>query len=483
MNLLNELNGKRIFFLLLLIIILGFSLRLYNLGSESVWIDESYTILGASQQTIPEVIKSIELTEGKPFLSHMLLHFWMDYFGNSEFSLRFMYLIFGTLSIFVIFFVSKNLFDWRIGLLSSLMLSTSMIQVLYSQEIRSYTLFALLTLCSYYFFIRIIKENNYILYFYYILFTSLAANAHYFNFFNIFIQNLIIFLVLSLKVEQIKKWLLSQLIILILFIPSFFILIKQVKWVHAAFQDLLIFKLHIGWFGQMGVFIFLVPILLLILMFIFVFSVKHKIDFLSFINKFKFSEKTFLLILILVLLTLLFNISKLISPSFLTRYHFFLIPFYYIFISKGVMLIKGKKMQAIFIILILLVNFYSLGVYYSTIKKEQWREAVEFVELNSGENDLLIFNAAYLDTPFNYYYKGDLEQVRRDSSQNINLSYLIPFEHIQEKISTKSGVWLILSHDFWSQGFYKNQLDELYLLTLHKEFKEIKVYYYKIHNS
>ena len=53
----------------------------------------------------------------------------------------------------------KELFDKKTALLSSLLLSTSMIQLVYSQELKQYAMFAFFTLLSVYFFIRLPNKH------------------------------------------------------------------------------------------------------------------------------------------------------------------------------------------------------------------------------------------------------------------------------------------------------------------------------------
>lgn len=74
-------------YLLLLIVLLGLALRIYDLGGESLWFDEAMSVrvawLGFAEQ-----IKWIvgQGKEANPPFYYMLLHLWIPVFGDSEFA-------------------------------------------------------------------------------------------------------------------------------------------------------------------------------------------------------------------------------------------------------------------------------------------------------------------------------------------------------------------------------------------------------------
>ena len=91
----------------------------------------------------------------------MLLHFWV--------------LLFGIISIFLIYKVGCQLFNQKVGLISSFISSISYFHIYYSQEARMYSLFLMLTLLSFYLFIKILKSDTpKISYFAFLLLTNIA---------------------------------------------------------------------------------------------------------------------------------------------------------------------------------------------------------------------------------------------------------------------------------------------------------------------
>ena len=140
--------------LLLGILFIGLFLRVYDLGNESIWLDEGCSIRFANLN-LSQIISVRD--NGLPPLYYIILHWWINLFGDSEFSIRFPSVIFSFLAIFMIYKIGNQIFDKDVGMLSSLLLGLSVFHIHYSQEARTYSLCVLLTLLSMYFFINRFK--------------------------------------------------------------------------------------------------------------------------------------------------------------------------------------------------------------------------------------------------------------------------------------------------------------------------------------
>src|SRR3972149_12321923 len=75
-------NTKSTYFILGLILVTGFLLRIYKLSSQSIWLDEAYSIYHSQQN----FIHVISFKDSTPALYYVLLHFWIKLMGTSEFS-------------------------------------------------------------------------------------------------------------------------------------------------------------------------------------------------------------------------------------------------------------------------------------------------------------------------------------------------------------------------------------------------------------
>jgi mannosyltransferase len=134
---------------LALIIAVGALLRFWDLGGPSLWIDE---ISSVSFGRVPAGLLWSDwmLYETNPPLYYFLLNGWMDAFGESEFAVRAMSVVFGLGAIAAVFAFTRALHSTAAGLLGAVFCALSAEQLGYSQEARGYMLgFLSATLAAY----------------------------------------------------------------------------------------------------------------------------------------------------------------------------------------------------------------------------------------------------------------------------------------------------------------------------------------------
>ena len=154
--------------LILLLIILAFALRVYQLDAKSIWFDESHSLNRASLDLLSIASgkqiwgdRVVQDTTHVPFY-FFLLHFLIKLAGDSDFTLRFLSVLFGVLTVPLIYFMGKKLCHGhgRIGLWAALLATFSPFYLWYSQEARMYTLLVFLGLLSVYCLVRAIGEDK-----------------------------------------------------------------------------------------------------------------------------------------------------------------------------------------------------------------------------------------------------------------------------------------------------------------------------------
>jgi uncharacterized membrane protein len=148
---------KRTYLLLLLILLAGFALRLYRLGAESLWYDETVSAFLASE-SVPDLIGHTARDIHPPGY-YFLLHFWTLVAGPSEFALAYLSLSFGVLLIPLTYLLSRRLADTSTAMWAALLVAFSPYHVWYAQEVRMYTLGAVLGLITAYCGLRIVASN------------------------------------------------------------------------------------------------------------------------------------------------------------------------------------------------------------------------------------------------------------------------------------------------------------------------------------
>ncbi len=151
--------------LLVLICLLGFGLRVYQLEGQSLWNDEGLSVYRAKQSTAiilanTITIDGVDTTDTNPPLYFLTLHFWSMLAGEGVFGLRFLGALLGLLNIPLMFRLGKYLHSTAVGLVAAFLLAISPFHIWQTQEMRNYTLLLLFNLLSVYALFRFVFDDN-----------------------------------------------------------------------------------------------------------------------------------------------------------------------------------------------------------------------------------------------------------------------------------------------------------------------------------
>ncbi len=142
----------------LAITLLAFALRVYHLDGQSLWYDEGFSVYLAQKSLLEMTTRTA--ADIQPPLYYCVLHVWMRLAGRSEFAVRFLSLLFGTVTVPLIFVLGRRLAGERVGLLAASLLAVSPFHVWYAQETRMYTLVTLLGVLSSWLLLRAIGAGR-----------------------------------------------------------------------------------------------------------------------------------------------------------------------------------------------------------------------------------------------------------------------------------------------------------------------------------
>ncbi|MCP4427480.1 MAG: hypothetical protein GY803_23570 [Chloroflexi bacterium] len=182
--------------LLLAVIIVAFGLRLHNLDSFSFWTDEGLTSLRASYSVSEIMSNTITIQKGSgkdthPPFYYLLVHFSRQVWGRSDFAIRYLSLLAGTLLAPLLYQFGRRLEgDW-LGVLAACLTAVNPLQIWYGQEARMYAVLVLLAAWMSYALWRMLATNNWRRYWLpYLLLAGLTVYTHYTAVFLIAVQTL-----------------------------------------------------------------------------------------------------------------------------------------------------------------------------------------------------------------------------------------------------------------------------------------------------
>lgn len=199
----------KVWHVLLILMIIGFVLRVYDLGGQSLWIDEGYSI-NAANGILEHGYPVME--SGRIYSSYILNTYLMSgtalIFGDNEFGFRFISVIFGVLMIPLMYFFGKDLGNKRIGWILALIVTFSFWEIAWSRQARGYMQLQFFYFLSLYFFYRFMKKRDGKNFLLGTLATLLAVLTHEFAFslFGIFLIYILIAYMTSLKQLSKELW-------------------------------------------------------------------------------------------------------------------------------------------------------------------------------------------------------------------------------------------------------------------------------------
>ena len=448
--------------MLFLVVAVGSFLRIYDLGTESLWLDEA-TSIRTSALDVKSIVEE-RAGAGHVPLYFIMLHFWVNLTGTSEAAVRSLSAVFGILAILITYLLGKELFNYKVGLIASLLSSISYFHIYDSQEARPYALLLALAVLSYFFFIKILKYNRNWHYVSYFVVNFLLGYTHLYSVFVITSQ--IFYFCLFWNRYRVQRWrfietlagiVLSLIPVLFLVGPTYlkyaeqgFIIARPS--ISTLFNTLAVYAGY-GW-GQ--------DILLWLFSFLAVLSIRWvkrtegkwilrkplgSLKIMRWSIKFESVDEVLLLILWLLFPIIIpFLASQLITPFYLTRYTIGVLPALHLLVAKGISIFDAKKWLCLILLLIIALSGLGLHSYYVRDVRYQWREVAKLVETESREGDVIVIDlfgkVDFCQKPFDYYYKGDLPRfgIRREADTTVVA------KSIDDAVSGKDRLWLILSH-------------------------------------
>jgi uncharacterized membrane protein len=404
----------------------------------------------------------------------------------------------GGISILFSYAIGKQLFSKNIGLVTALFIALNTYQIASSQETRMYSLLFCLALVSSYFFILSInsgKNRDKAVYF---ITTVLLLYTHIHGSFVLCAQILITLSMVTIKRYKmpvnLRGVLVLQFLIGITYLPWVYIVKLQLigrmePWIPIpSFATLLetfmelsgSYYPEIVFFILLSIAVFPRDILMKMPVMQNIFNMKS----LRHEHEFNSLAILFLIIWLCTVTVLPFIISKTVMPIYKTKYVIAaLLPFVLLAIN-GVMAISNKWIKVAIVIGIVILSFFSTKTYFTTLHKDQWREAVRFIESNAQPGDVLIFNAGFnLENAYNYYSKRhDLIKIPFPAN-TVRINFPVDENNINELdniIGKFNHIWIIASQNKDPKGLISQKLNSQYNFLGKQYFRGVGIFIFEL---
>jgi hypothetical protein len=141
------------------IMLLGGFLRLLYLGTDGMWLDETFSVWMASH-SVAEMLQWVVRIDQHPPLYYLLLHYWIAHYGDSPYYARLLSVLFGVGTIPIIYLIGKRISGVMMGLVAAMILALSLFNIYFAQETRMYTLLTFNAAVAIYALVRLLTDSR-----------------------------------------------------------------------------------------------------------------------------------------------------------------------------------------------------------------------------------------------------------------------------------------------------------------------------------
>ncbi len=442
---------------ILLLTLIGFALRLAYLGQQSLWYDEAFSWAVAHAE--PSVFWAALLSDGvHPPGYYLLLRESLVFFGTSEFALRFLSAVAGSLAVPLVWRLGRALGNGRWGLAAGLLLALNPFALWYAQEARMYSLLLCLTIAAGYAFWKLVTQPTPARWLGLALISALSFAVHYFALVSSLAQ--FVYLVANLRQthRSLRWWVSAQAVAFLTFLPWAAAIATRegrnfgIGWIHApTLLDLPLTLSNLAlalsdlaspwtWAG-----------LLFVIVAIGIGAVSLNKPYpISNLH----SPFSFLLLWLLFPLAFAWLIS-LRLPLYVDRFFIIGLPPLLLVVSSTISLSSARLARSTMTVLVVVSVLASLRLWLDPhFIKEDWRAAASYVRAAEKAGDALVMRDFQTGIPFGYYYRGELKAQAAAINQQIRpldeltgganrlwLVYRRPFDATHELAASRPFHW------------------------------------------
>ncbi len=184
-------------------------------------------------------------------LYYALLRMWL-HFGQSEFFIRSLSVVIAVATLSAIYWLARQLYDRRVALIAAALFSFNAFSVRYAQEARSYALFLLLATLSSGFLLAFLREPSRRNRTGYIVFSILAAYAHFYALLLVVVQWLALRGLRTEDSEAVRGQLRRAWMMIAIAVLSLLVFVAKtgagpIKWIQRpGIRDVLVFYEHLA---------------------------------------------------------------------------------------------------------------------------------------------------------------------------------------------------------------------------------------------
>ena len=512
---------------------IGFGLRFYAIGVQTVWLDEAFSIWLAQQPLVDMWAWLIKIDQHPP-LYYSLLHVWLLLFGDGQGAARALSALCSGLAIPLFYAASRYLLDQRAALLAALLLALSSFHIRYAQEVRMYALLTLTVAATLYLLMVVLFDerarqrqwpwvglalaqaatmltHNTATVFFPLALNVAIGGAWLWKLWQGGVSSLPVLNAVDFE----RRWLRTQLLAVALWLPWSIpfviqsVLVDREFWigpptVGMVYEALHNFNLAFLW-PSWSPFFVVVNALWWVLAALGVCTLRQT------------PARAWLLGTLFLLPIVGELVVSLRRPIFSDRTLIWVTLPYLLLVASGMVWVveaaveraarwwAARRMNSasdsqnlltqvggwrvgvsgVGLVLLVVLHGLALYTYFTYFEKEDWAEAAAYVAEQIEPEEMILFNATWVQLPFDYYFRH-YEQSAPLRGLPVDLfdrGVLEPkmteadLPYLRNLLADQESVWLVYSHDWYTdpEGIIPRELDQQMTLVERRKFVVLQV--------
>lgn len=401
---------KRSVMIIVLILLVGWFLRVYNLDVNSMWADELRSFSRASLTDWKTARAALISANHAPLYEWVILHNWLE-IGTTEFITRFLGALLSALTLSVTYSLGKLAFGSLAGLWAAFLLAISPLHVSLVRQIRPYALMALLVTLMVYCLLRAISSQRRWYWIAYSILGAAVLYTHYFSVFSLAALGLYVTWLAAVRRDfaLLRRWIMSSVATGVMFLPWMMTFREQfadgaVEWILPLSVNTIL-ELP-GFFFLWNVFSDMSSIMVIVSSWI---VILFGLVAWLWVKQPEAGRRNFSIIAAVTIGTItLAAIASLFKPVFVARYFVGILPTLCVLFAYALIHRKLRRWLVVPVILLLFAALTSSYLLVNRLTVEEWKGAVAYIEANSNPGDTIIFvgDEKFWMGPFQHYYSG-----------------------------------------------------------------------------
>ena len=437
---------RRRHYLPLLILCLGYALRTVSLDLQSMWIDEVHSFYFVDH-SLKETIRLLINPQNNGPLYYLLLWYWRNLTGPSDFALRYLSDLCSVLTIATMWTLVRTSFGRRVAAMTATLLAISPFAIWYGQEAKMYALHMFLSALTTLLLIRALCKGRWMNWLAYGVSINLLGYSHFFGGFTIAAQGIITVITTLKAPKKLGSYLLTMTLVGLPYIPVIRYAMRILP--NFRMQDISkgFLPLHLVVQELASEYTLQVSRIRIDHIHLLVIGVGCVVALGLWEAWYHDGCRGLWVTGLLVLPTIIFYIISFKVPVFSAKYLSATFLIYILTMALAIEALRRwwRPLAAIGLAGISLLFLWVNGRIWTDpiYQRSDWRAAGNYLEAHVGAQDGIVTFAHYIDRAVNRYYEGPAPVIRFESDAYNPEPF---YKELEQKLGLHT-LWLVLHQD------------------------------------